>query len=201
MPSHSTGPRQPLPSGLGRCYGSRGTRMRRPPGSGRGPGLVHAARRWWNLYSFDGVVSNFKMSGDRNSIAIGRGSVVSHLHIQGSGNTVSVGRNCTLRGKFFLKANHCRLVIGDDTTSMDLQLSMHEAGTIEIGRDCMFSGGIRMDNSDMHSIVDLETGRRLNPAKDIHIGDHVWVGARAFVAKGARIGAGSVIGAMSFVHG
>ena len=53
----------------------------------------------------------------------------------------------------------------------------------------------------MHSIVDVETGARLNPARDVMIGDRVWVGIKAFLAKGTVIGDGSVVGAYSFVSG
>jgi DNA-binding HxlR family transcriptional regulator len=50
-------------------------------------------------------------------------------------------------------------------------------------------------------LVDAATGRRLNPARDVVIGDRVWVGYRAFVGKGSEIGSGSVVGAQSVVTG
>jgi acetyltransferase-like isoleucine patch superfamily enzyme len=65
----------------------------------------------------------------------------------------------------------------------------------------MFSTDIHMDVSDMHPIYDRATGERINPARAIHIGDHVWLGTRVLVNKGARIGEGAVIGAGSMVAG
>ena len=91
--------------------------------------------------------------------------------------------------------------IGPGTTFNQVGLSMHEAGRIDIGADCMFSTDIHMDPSDMHPIYDRATAERLNPPQDIEIGDHVWLGTRVIVLKGARIGSGTIVGAGSIVSG
>ena len=53
----------------------------------------------------------------------------------------------------------------------------------------------------MHGIFDLATGERINLARDVMIGDHVWIGASARLLKGAAIGNGSIVGANSVVTG
>jgi acetyltransferase-like isoleucine patch superfamily enzyme len=78
---------------------------------------------------------------------------------------------------------------------------VHETGSIRIGADCMISGGVTINNSDAHTIFDLETGNRVNHARDVVIGDRVWLAERVMVGKGTRIGSGSVIGAASFASG
>jgi hypothetical protein len=65
----------------------------------------------------------------------------------------------------------------------------------------LFSTDIHMDVSDMHPIYDGDTCERINPARSIQIGDHVWLGRGAMVLKGARIGSGSVIAAGAMVVG
>ena len=65
----------------------------------------------------------------------------------------------------------------------------------------MLSGDITMDVSDMHSILDVETGERINPPQDIEIGDHVWLAHGVRIMKGAQIGQHSVIGSRSMVLG
>ena len=80
-----------------------------------------------------------------------------------------------------------------------VRLMMHEPGHLSIGDGCLFAGDTDISISDMHSIVDADTGRRINPARSITIADHVWVGQRCIVLKGVKIGAGSVIGAGSIV--
>ena len=47
----------------------------------------------------------------------------------------------------------------------------------------------------------IETGRRINDAKDIVIGNHVWLCAFTKVMKGARITDDCIIGNSSLVSG
>lgn len=63
----------------------------------------------------------------------------------------------------------------------------------------MFSNHIIVRTSDSHPIYDMATGNRINPAKDIYIGDHVWIAPDTKIMKGAVIGNGSIIGSNSMV--
>ena len=60
---------------------------------------------------------------------------------------------------------------------------------------------IDMTISDMHSIVDVVSGQRLNPARDIVLEERVWVGQRAMILKGSHIESGSIVGAGAIVTG
>ena len=51
----------------------------------------------------------------------------------------------------------------------------------------------------MHSIIDADSGARINWALDIDIASNVWVGAHATILKGVKVGMGSVVGAYSVV--
>ena len=115
---------------------------------------------------------------------------------------IEIGDDCVIGGVIRLVRGDGGIIrIGAGATFNQVGLSMHEAGEIAIGRDCMFSTDIHMDPSDMHPIFDRATGERLNPPQDIHIGDHVWLGTRVLVLKGARIGSGAIVGAGSIVAG
>ncbi|WP_080459210.1 acyltransferase [Roseovarius sp. A-2] len=81
------------------------------------------------------------------------------------------------------------------------KISLHEAGTIRVGRDCMLSGNIHIDVSDMHSIIDISTGKRINPPADVEIGDHVWIARSVQILKGSRIGENCMVGAAALVKG
>ncbi|HEY3948026.1 acyltransferase [Phenylobacterium sp.] len=119
-----------------------------------------------------------------------------------SNAVIEVGDNCVIGGVIRLVRGDGGLIrIGADTTFNQVGLSMHERGRIVFGRDCMLSTDIHMDPSDMHPIFDRASGQRLNPAQDIEIGDHVWLGTRVLVLKGARIGDGAIVGAGSIVSG
>ncbi|MQT60620.1 hypothetical protein GHO41_25165 [Pseudomonas sp. FSL R10-0399] len=40
----------------------------------------------------------------------------------------------------------------------------------------------------------------MNPASDIFIGDHVWIGQAALISKGTRLSRNSIVGASSFLQ-
>lgn len=143
------------------------------------------------------------INGHDNQVRIGAGVKLTRcrLDIRGHHCTIDIGQGCQLAGGFVCRSSHTRLLIGDKTTMMGATITMHEPGTIRIGTDCMFAAEVRMDTSDMHSIIDVATGRRINPPGDLEIGEHVWLGFGTYVLKGARIGAHSIVGARAVVSG
>jgi len=151
------------------------------------------------------VTGNFTLdiAGSGNSITVEAGTDLktSLIEMRGHNIAIHIGAKCMLQGRFQCRSRDAVLRIGARTTAMNAFVSLHEPGTIAIGEDCMFSSEVRMDVSDMHSILDRETGARINPARDIAIGDHVWLAHGVMVGKGATIGSGAVIGAKSLVLG
>jgi acetyltransferase-like isoleucine patch superfamily enzyme len=118
-------------------------------------------------------VINITMTGAGNVfVASGLGSVNSlHVHFVERGS----------------------LRIGKATTfNAGCEIFLHEPSAIEIGEDCMIAGNVRIHTSDMHAILNVATGERLNPAKDISIGQHVWLGNQVVVAKGVTMGRDSI---------
>ncbi len=72
-----------------------------------------------------------------------------------------------------------------------------EGKNIVIGNECLFSYSVVLRVSDGHAIFSTNDSKRLNHAKSIYIGDHVWFGQNAFIFKGTQIHSGSIIGAGS----
>lgn len=143
------------------------------------------------------------ITGNDNHLRIGTGTKLASglVEIRNHNSAIDIGTSCMISGELRLRADATRLVIGDETTMMGAKLTLHEAGTIRLGRDCMLSGNIMMDVSDMHSILETATGRRINPPEDIEIGDHVWIAQGVQVLKGSRVGDNCVIGARALVRG
>lgn len=119
---------------------------------------------------------------DGASVVIGSDCWLGHLEIHATrGSSVVIGDGCGFGGA--------------------VRLLLHEANSIEIGRGCLISASTDITVSDMHSIIDLRTGQRINHASDVKISDRVWIGTQCLVLKGATIGSGSIIGARSLVTG
>lgn len=143
------------------------------------------------------------IEGNHNHLVIGpRTRLVGGLvEMRNHHGSIRIGADCMLIGQFRCRADHCHMEFGAGTTIMSATITLHEAGRISLGRDCMLSGDIGMDVSDMHSIIDVASGTRINPPQDIEIGNHVWLGQGVRVLKGARIGDDSIIGSRALVTG
>lgn len=148
-------------------------------------------------------VGRIVIQGPRNTLRVGPDvNLGATIWLQGSGSLVEIADNCDLNGMIRIVRGEGGVVrIGRGTTFNAVGLSMHEAGEIHIGENCIFSTDVHMDVSDMHPMYDRASGERINPARPIHVGDHVWVGTRVFIGKGAVIGEGAVIGSGSMVVG
>ena len=53
--------------------------------------------------------------------------------------------------------------------------------------------------ADIYPIYDNQTKKRVNYAKSVFIGDHVWIGHLAYISRGVKIGSGSIIENNSFI--
>lgn len=126
-----------------------------------------------------------------------------HIAIHGSNNKVIIeggvgAENLTI----YCGDQHCLVHVKEDTQfAGKTELATMEGTKIEVGRDCLFSANISLRAGDSHSVIDAETGTRLNKSKDIIIGDHVWIGNTVIVTKGTVIGEHSVVATGSVVTG
>lgn len=76
---------------------------------------------------------------------------------------------------------------------------LSESKNIVLGDDCLISYNVVFRVSDGHPIYNKNSKERMNYARSIYAGDHVWFGQNAMIFKGSRIGSGSIIGAGSVV--
>lgn len=139
--------------------------------------------------------------GDRNHVKIHAGCNCAGTNIDiGSGCYIEIHNKCSLICLDIYCENDARIIIGEGSVfNYFCQLRCHEPSSIVVGKGFLCGAGALITTSDMHSIFDIATGERINPAKDVAIGDSVWVGQNVYVLKGAIIGSGSVIGAKALV--
>lgn len=152
-----------------------------------------------------GVVSHVKYDiiGNENIIEIDNGVILSNLeiYIRGDNHKLIIGENCRIKsGRIWFKGNSSVINMGENTTvENSILLAAIEHKNIYIGKDCMFSDQIELRTGDSHSIIDSKTRKRNNFAKDIIIGNHVWIGTRCVILKGVNIGDNSIVAASSLV--
>ena len=140
----------------------------------------------------------FDVVGENNTIEIAEGTVVKNVHfyVRGSGCHIEIGKDCYLGEgtRLHIEDSYTRLEIGMGTTVGEALFAVTEPQSkMIIGSECMIAHDIEIRTGDSHSILDVETGERLNKAKDVFIGDHVWVGAYAKILKGVTIQKGSIV--------
>jgi acetyltransferase-like isoleucine patch superfamily enzyme len=162
-----------------------------------------------NTVSYDNATLTsvfFDIKGSGNRIDIGEGCRLNNVvfHVVGDNHRVLIAPNCVFssRGTIWLEDRDGLLTIGQGSTFADVHLALTEPGSrMTIGRDCMFSKDIDVRTGDSHSIVSRKTGERVNYAQDVHVGDHVWVGAHSVILKGTSIADNSVVATGSIVTG
>jgi acetyltransferase-like isoleucine patch superfamily enzyme len=142
------------------------------------------------------------ISGRGNRLVIGRNTRMwgASIKIRGRNLQCIIGDSCRLREtRFVVEDDSSRLIVKSESSGTGCTLLAGEGGTVEIGRDCMMSVAADIRNTDGHSIVDAATGARINPAADVILDDHVWVGLKVQVLKGVHIGGHSILAAGSVV--
>ena len=147
-----------------------------------------------------------KIRGNNNKIIIGNNTVLSKtmFHIIGNNNVIEIGKDCTI-GKncsFWMEGNNIKISIGDKCSfTMLVHFNAQEDySQIIVEDDAMFSNKIIVRTSDSHPIYDMTTGKRINNAKNIHIGQHVWIAPDTKIMKGAKIGSGCIIGSNTIIN-
>jgi len=186
----------PLKSTLRRL---RARWLRLAPGSSvhvSGPG--HAVR-WSDARLYRCRVS---ISGENNRLEFGPGAILWRANIELSGRNLvcRIGAHTRLRGgTFVLNDDGSRLEIGEHTTMTGPVLVAQGGCRLTFGRDCMVAYGSDVRCSDGHSVLDAATGRLLNPAADVVIGHHVWLGIHSQILKGVAIDDHAIVAARSVV--
>lgn len=127
-------------------------------------------------------LTSFFIRGHGNTIIVGNdcSAVLAEFHLQGDGNTIQIGRGTTMHGR----------------GSCPIHITADEGSGIYIDEDCMLAHSVQMRSTDSHSIVDL-SGKRLNPARDIRIGRHCWLGMQSIILKGCVLEPNTVVAAGS----
>jgi acetyltransferase-like isoleucine patch superfamily enzyme len=146
----------------------------------------------------------FDIIGNENIIEISELSSFNNVtfFIRGSNNKIKIGKNVRFNrgGSIWIEDCSCEAIIGDYSTFEDSHIAVTEPSSkIHIGKDCMFAYDIDIRTGDSHSIIDSLTNERINFAKSINIGNHIWVASHVSILKGVNIADNSVIATRAVV--
>ena len=141
--------------------------------------------------------------GRNNKILIGKGCRFRNCNIEiyGNNNQIEIANDCVGHGLEIWISEGSQVEIKEHSHfAGKSHLAATEGRKISIGERCLFASEIVFRTGDSHSILDLE-GKRLNPAKDIHVDNHVWIGQHVTVLKGTEIGNDCIVGINSLLTG
>ncbi len=148
--------------------------------------------------------TSIQILGTNNSILISPKNrlINCKLNIKGTNCKIFIESNCTLKNlELWLEDDGSEIFIGNTTSVEGGHIAATEGESIRIGNDCMFSHRIEIRSGDSHSIFMQDSETRINQAKPVIIGSHVWLGADAKVLKGSVIHDGAVIATSGIVTG
>jgi acetyltransferase-like isoleucine patch superfamily enzyme len=143
-----------------------------------------------------------EISGKNNRLEIGEGAILWNAKIQLTGSNLfcHIGAHTRIRGgTFVVTDDNSRLEIGDATTMTGPVIVAQGGARIVLGQDCMVAYGSDIRCSDGHSVIDTVSGETLNPAADVVIGNHVWIGIHSQILKGLTIADHAIVAARSVV--
>lgn len=146
------------------------------------------------------------IDGNNNYIEIGKNCHIAKtsIHIVGNNNRLIFKDKCQVGEKcsFWMEGNNIKIEIGAGTTFTHTVhfCAQEDNSVIMVGEDCMFSNTITVRTSDSHPIYDLRTHERINFAKNVIVGSHVWVAPNTKIMKGAKIGDNSIVGSNTMVN-
>jgi len=154
-----------------------------------------------NLGALNKVV--FDIIGNDNNIEIGNNTIIKStlIYIRGNHHKLIIEGECYMGGgELWIEDSNCSLIIHEHTTIERAHLAVTEPfSVLEIHKDCMLARYVEIRTGDSHSIIELETGKRINKAASVYLGEHVWIGAHSKILKGVSISNNSVIGTASVV--
>lgn len=138
------------------------------------------------------VIVHEPISMKNCSITIGNSSIVEIFSSQYAINNLIISAT-----------NNSRVVIDEMFSCAGCVIENHDEArlNVSIGKDCMFSHGIKMRVSDGHTIYKTDNLEIINkPQQGITIGEHVWIGMNSVILKDVTILSNTIVGAGSLVN-
>lgn len=163
-----------------------------------------------NILEKNRIVGNPKINNStisfkgNNNVLYCEGNVkITNAQFLFEGNNSIVYLSSTMNSQYSITLvlyNNSTFFIGrEGNISSPININIQESQNVIIGAECSLSSGVNIRTADIHPIYDNQTKQRVNYAKSVFIGDHVWIGHLAYVSRGVKIGSGAIVDNYSFV--
>ena len=138
---------------------------------------------------------NYINIGTRNAFKNG------YIYICGNNNKITINkRNYFNNVTLWIEDDNNEIYIGEhNTIEGSAHIAVIEGTKVEIGNNCLFSTDVTFRTGDSHSIISVQSGKRINPSKSIKIGNHIWFGHKSTILKGVVILDNSIVATSAVV--
>lgn len=118
-----------------------------------------------------------------------------NIYIAGNNNLIILGsKNYINKGDFYIEDDNNIIRLGNHNTIAGFtHLAAIEGKEISFKNNCLFSSNVIFRVGDSHSILSLNTNKRINPSKSIHVGNRVWFGNNTTILKGVSLANDTII--------
>ena len=147
-----------------------------------------------------------RVIGNNNKIVIGDNLCAKKFLVilYGDNNTITLGNNIKVDEALEIHSHHIAsgkvVEIKDKASFVKTQIvNIDPNARVFIGEDCMFAGDTTVYNTDSHSI--FQDGKLINQAKDLIVGNHVWVCGNVNILKNSDIADGCILARNALVSG
>jgi acetyltransferase-like isoleucine patch superfamily enzyme len=150
----------------------------------------------------------------KTNVIIGKGTRIglsSSVRVK-NGDSVRIGEKCLLRSE--QKGYHASMpfptTLLSDKAGAVIKVGdhcringayIHAQKQITIGNNCVIASGVNIIDSNGHELYSSDRTQGRDEAKEIIIGENVWIGLNAIILKDTEIGDNSVVAAGSVVKG
>ena len=151
-------------------------------------------KRKLKIYKYSNVKNKGTLTINHNLI-VGK----THNGIDYGFTALVIKKNATAIFGDYTMISGSRIIVADNATLsikggyMNFNSTIIVKKKVTIGEGVIIAPGVTIRDSDAHSIKGSET------AKEVEIGNHVWIGTNAIILKGVKIGDNSVIAAGAVV--
>lgn len=171
--------------------------------------ILYRTYRWFRPIIINGNNSKFNCTtkktghlvidenGKNNIITIGDNVTIldCHISINGSNNSVIINDKCRIyKMRLEIHGDESKFEMKSNCGIREAKVLIQENRKVFIGKNSMLSYGIHIRTSDSHAIYLQENSERINIAKDVIIGENVWIAESASLLKGTKIGNNSIVG-------